>query len=158
MKKTMAATFNPAAFRVLYPEFKDSAEYPDAVLEVWWGEATGWINTNASTQQDPLPDAQRQSALYMMTAHIGKIGTMLASGEDPGYTTQTSVGKISVTTLAPVAADEFGYWLTTTAYGIKLAAFLRQRTAGGFYVGGSGAIGAYRAPNGTFGGVRGFGL
>ena len=147
-----AATFDPAAFRVLYPEFASATSYPDTVLQIWWGEATGWVNVN-SANLDPLPDAQRQAALYMMTAHLGRIAAMLATGENQAFTVSTSTGAISITSLTPPAGDDFNFWLAATPYGLKLAALLRAQTVGGFYVGGNAALSAYRKPDGSLLGV-----
>lgn len=105
--------FDPAAFKVRYPEFRSA---DDIVLAECFGEA-GLYLSNADNS--PVQNiAQRTLLLNMLTAHIATIGGALAADNLP-----LPVGRVSQAGEGSVSAG-FEYatpgkqaWFVQTQYG-----------------------------------------
>lgn len=145
-------TFDPAAFRVLFPTFQTPPS--DATLQAWFDLATATIS-NEDYGCLILTGAARVQALNLMTAHIGTLFDMIASGQTPGYETSATVDKVSVTVQAPPGKSQFIWWLNTTPYGAMLAALLGTVAVGGLYVGGMPERSGFRRVGGGFNGPYG---
>ena len=130
-----------AAFRLSYPAFKDNTAYPDETLRAYFTTSSSYL---ANDNYGWLKEESRYIALTMMTAHIGAIGALIASGETPGLASSGSVDKTSVTLTPPPMTSQFHWWLNITPYGQQLLALLQMRSAGGFSVGGSNTRGGFR--------------
>ena len=117
---TGIVTFDPAAFKVLYPEFAGLA---DALLVNAFGLAQLILNNTCSSR---VQDASvRDTLLQLLTAHI----TFLTYGNNDGAGTITPppgiVGRINTATEGSVSVGaEFGGnggptqdWYTSTKYG-----------------------------------------
>lgn len=146
-----AHTLDPAAFRAKFPEFADATKYPDATLTVFWNLGAEWLGADDGPL---LCGPALQTALDYMAAHLLKLATP-ATGGGPtvsGAVVQAAIDKVSVTVQAPPAKSEWGWWLASTLYGASLWAFLKLKSAGGFYFGGSPARAGFRGPLGYFGG------
>ncbi len=85
-----------------------------------------------------------------MTAHLAKIGDMIASGEAPSIVNASTIDKISVTLTPPPAKNQFQWWLNTTPYGAQLLTLLSMAAVGGIYTGGSPERSAFRGAYGRF--------
>ena len=143
----MAIEFDVAAFRIQFPEFSDDTEYPDAVLQMNFAEGTCYVSDG---DYGVLSGTCRVLALNLMTAHLTKLNTEANSGDDNVQVVSSNIDKVSVTTTPPPNKDQFQWWLNLTAYGKRLASLLDAKSVGGFYIGGSNEIGAFRKAGGRF--------
>lgn len=145
--------FNPATFRVLYPQFADPAAFPDLKLSAEFDMATAYVSPEVAGD---MPAPARTQALNLMTAHLLALGVLIAQN---GYTGQVgvvqaaTVDNISITLQPPPERGQWRWWLNTTPYGAQLASLLEMQSAGGFYVGGLPERAAFRRVGGGFGGV-----
>lgn len=100
-------TFDPAAFKLRYPEF---ATVGDSLLGMYFDEAGLYLNnTPCSVVQDL---ARRTTLLYMLTAHIA--GLSVASLV--GRISNATEGSVSVTAdMGPVTNSQA--WYLQTKYG-----------------------------------------
>lgn len=148
----MLIPFDPAVFRAMFPEFKDTTCTPDASLQMWFSLASIYIS-----RQDcacyMLAGDQRAAALNMMTAHMGKLFKLSADGDTAQVMVSATIDRVSVTVKPPPAADQFSWWLSTTPYGQMLLALLDGLVAGGLYIGGLPERDAFRRVGGGFGGL-----
>lgn len=149
-------TLNAALFRKLFGEFADDGAYPDAVLQIRWDEATGYVADDGGLCAT-MPDAQRQQALNYMTAHLCRLAKMMAAAAATpdgvamtGVVLGATIDKVQIQLQAPPSRGEWGYWLAQTPYGQQLSALLRRASVGGMYVGGSPERDAFRKPYGVF--------
>ncbi len=140
---------DPAAFRVLFPQFANVTAYPDATLMLFFGSATAFLG---EYDNYALSGQGLQTALDLMTAHLLAIGTGAAAGTGgSGVVTGSTIDKVSVTLMAPPARSAWAFWLSGSPYGAQLWALLSMRSAGGFYIGGSPERAAFRRVGGGFG-------
>jgi hypothetical protein len=123
--------FNIAYFRAAYPEFGNSAQFTDVMLDTYWQQATQQIS---SQNYGVLRNAGRQRALNLLTAHLAKIALLNTQGEVPGIITHAQVDKVQVQLEPPPLPDQWQWWLNTTEYGQSLLALLQVYAAGGFYI------------------------
>ncbi|HZZ80030.1 MAG TPA: DUF4054 domain-containing protein [Gemmataceae bacterium] len=127
-------SFNPTAFRALFPAFANTVTYPDAQVQAYWDTATAYVsNRSGGCYTGGLSLPQQTLALNQMTAHLLCISGMIASGNTPGVTVGATIDKISVTLEPPPAPNQWQYWLQTTPYGQLLLALLQVASVGGFY-------------------------
>lgn len=144
-------TLDLVTFRALFPQFADTAKFPDQLVQLQFDMATSYIS--ADTYGD-MPVAARTNALYLMTAHLLMLGVIIATGNYsgvPGVVTGSSVGDVSVTLQAPPSGtSQWRWWLNLTPYGQQLLALLQAQAAGGFYVGGLPERAAFRKVYGIF--------
>lgn len=115
-----AVTFDPAAFKGRYPEFKAVAE---ATLDAVFDEACLLIdNSDASPVSDVM---RRKIMLWLAVAHLAKLGGLaeqaagIASGTPAGRITNAREGSVSVSFSVGHETDENAFWLQT-AYGQQL--------------------------------------
>jgi len=139
-------TFDVAVFRTNFKEYADIAVYPDATLQTYFDLSTLYLNNNDYGYLSPA----LSHALNLMTAHQLKINDGIVSGDNGLIANSTSVGGVSVTVTPPEDKNSFGYWLSTTPYGIQLKALLKTYSIGGFIVGGSPERANFRKFNGAF--------
>lgn len=145
-----AITLDPAAFRVLFPQFADATKFPDLVLQVQFDMATSYVS--ADTYGD-MSITARTNALYLMTAHLLGLGVIIAQGNytgQPGIVTSSTIGDVSVTLQPPPDKSQWSWWLNLTPYGAQLLALLQAQSAGGFFVGGLPERAAFRKVGGVF--------
>jgi len=135
------------AFRISFPEFADTAKYPDSFLSSCWEVATCFIHDN---DYGMLVGDCLQRALELLTAHIAKLSTATNSGQSSGLTTNANVGDVSVAVLQPPIKSQFQFWLLQTPYGVELLALLGVKAVGGLYVGGLPERTGFRKVGGTF--------
>jgi len=139
--------FDPDQFRAMFPEFSDGSVYTDACLQMYWDQATCYISdfTNCFIGEQCL-----QQAINLLTAHITKINAEASMGGDTALIESSKIGDVSVSAAIPNVDDQFAWWINQTPYGKQYYALLSAKTAGGFYVGGSSDIQAFRGANGIF--------
>lgn len=142
--------FDPAAFRLLFPEFGNKVCNPDVQLQLWFDLAASFIDTDDSPCL-MLAGTARVQALNLMTAHIGKLLEKNTDGEQGGFVTSATIDKVSVDVQPPPEKSQYAWWLNQTAYGSLLAALLSAVTVGGTFVGGRPERAAFRRVGGGFG-------
>jgi hypothetical protein len=145
-----AVVFDATAFRAQNPAYADPTAYPDATLQQYWNNATNYISDANSGVLGALVDAQLQFAINLMTAHLLFLSGLVLRGVSPGFVTQSTIDKISVSLQAPPEKNQWQWWLNLSPYGQQLLAMLQARSAGGFYIGGLPELGAFRKVGGTF--------
>ena len=126
--------YNDANFRALFPAFADMTTYPQAVLQLYWDNATAYVsNQYGGCYVMGMTLAQQTLAVNQMTAHLVALANLIATGQTPGIMTGATIDKISVTLEPPPIPNQWQYWLQTTPYGQQLLALLQVSSAGGFF-------------------------
>lgn len=146
-------TFDPAAFRLMYPAFASESLYPDATLQMYW-DAAGCYIANDDIKCGQLQGQCRFQALNLLTAHLLFLGTLVQKGQTPGIVTASSIDKISVSLLPPPVPNAWAWWLNGSPYGAQLLALLSVKSVGGVYIGGLPERSGFRRVGGGFGGTR----
>lgn len=115
-------TFSAASFKARYPEFLTVA---DASLSACFDDAGLYLdNTDASLVADVT---RRQSLLWMLTAHIAKLGGLLAAdGQAAPVGRVASAGEGSVSASFDYQVPGSAAWFAQTQYG---AAFWQATTS-----------------------------
>jgi hypothetical protein len=140
--------FSYAEFKVQFPDPQfPVATYPQVTVEAYAENALCYISTGCR-----LTGTCWVFALNLMTAHLLKLNDIIISGGSLAVATSASVGGVSVSLQPPPASNksQYSWWLSTTPYGVQLAALLSKIAAPGFYAGGSQARGGFRGPTGRF--------
>lgn len=141
-------TFDPAAFRIDFPAFADTAVFPDATLQSYFDSATCQIGTTVS---GCLTVECRTRALYLMTAHLARLAGDIAAGKTGVIITSGSIDSVSVgLDPPPFGTNQWSWWLNTSPYGQELAALLSVTSAGGLYLFGRPERSAFRKVGGRF--------
>lgn len=143
-------TFDPAAFRIVYPQFASAATYPDAKLQANFDLATAYVSPEV---WGDMPQAARAQALNLMTAHLLALGAIISQNNyqgQVGVVTGATVDGVSVTLQPPPQRGQWRWWLNTTPYGAQLVALLDAQSAGGWFVGGLPERAAFRKVGGVF--------
>lgn len=113
--------FNPAQFKIEYPEF---AAVADARLEFAFSQTPLYLNNDDNSPVQNV--AQRTLLLNLLTAHIAVLGGFLAPGGEPqpvGRTSSASEGSVSAS--LEYKAPGTAAWFVQTQYG---AAFWQATT------------------------------
>ncbi len=144
-----ALIFDAVAFRTMFPAFANETKYPELVLSGYFDMATCNIG---ECENEVIWGKCLQTALYLMTAHIGSIFTMIASGAQmfAGVQTSATVDKVSVSATAPPFKSGWQSWLSKTPYGEQLWALLLGKSAGGFYIGAADESSSFRKSYGEY--------
>jgi len=140
-------TLDISAFRLAFPAFANATLYPNATIELRWGEATVYLGEYDGCL---LSGVGLQSALNYLTAHILASFDLIGRGQTPGIVTSSTVDKVSVSLAPPPTKKGWQWWLATTPYGIQLWALLTAKSAGGYYAGGRPERAAFRKVLGQF--------
>ena len=150
-------TYNDAQFRAMFPAFASQTAFPQAILQMYWDQATtfvsnlanyGWLTGGQSPSGNPTG---RALALNLMTAHIAQIFVLVGLGQTPAPITAAGIDKVNVTLLPPPVKDGWEWWLSCTAYGAQLWALLIANSVGGWYSGGSPTRAGFNGAAGAFG-------
>ena len=137
--------FDETGFRLRFPAFADTAKFPLPMLERHFDMA-----------QLHIPGGRRIASILgmlweLLTAHLVQLETALASGNPAGLLQSATIDKTSVTLVPPPAKNQLEYWFNLTPYGAQALLLLKQRAAGGLFVGGSPAErDAFRKAGGVF--------
>ena len=136
-----------ASFRTMFPEFVNATTYPDVMIEMNWSISTSYVSAD---DYGWLAGDARSNALYFLTAHMTKLGAMIANGQNPALVSSSSIDKVSISTTPPPVTNQFHWWLSLTSYGATLLALLQVNAIGGFIVGGTPERSAFRKVGGIF--------
>lgn len=133
-----AASFDLARFRSGFPAFADPAAWPDDLLQAQFDAACLHISPRPGKR---LAGAGLERVLHLMTAHLlyllsAQNGAGAAGGVS-AMVSGASVDKVSVTLTPPPLKSQWSWWLSLSPHGAALLALLKQKSAGGLYVGGA---------------------
>ena len=145
-------TLNLVDFRAIFPAFSDTSEYPDATLNLFWSQATLFID---DSNIGLIKSAQKLNMIYLMMAHLMTLAAQTSSaiggGSGTGGTTGTAtpsltqntgienhaqVDKVSVGMQAVPVKNMMQYQLAQTPAGQQLMMLMNMLTAGGRAIGG----------------------
>lgn len=143
--------YTDADFRLQFPYFASTVTYPQATLQRNFDTGTNYVS---AYNYGFLNDAARQTALYMMTAHLTMLNDMLIAnaGAPSQMVTRAKIDQIEVTLQPPPEKNQFQWWLNLTQFGQQLLALLQIKSAGGWAVGGLPERRGFRRVGGGFGG------
>lgn len=143
-----AHTYNDALFRAQFPAFASTLLYPEVMLATYFEIATCYVDANDTCR---LAGDCLQYALNLLTAHLVALNAAApATGGTPGIVSSATIDKVSVSFQIPTTASPFLLWLNKTGFGQQLAALLRVKAVGGFYVGGAPERSSIRRVGGRF--------
>lgn len=122
----------PEQFRSDFPEFSDTAQYPDSLVQMWMGVAVSLVNERRWMELTNLGIELVTAHHLVMSARDQNAAAVGGTpGEIKGPTTSKSVDKVSVgydaTAIMP---DSAGFW-GLTSYGIRYLGLARMMGAGG---------------------------
>ena len=135
-------TYNDALFRAQCPMYASTAQYPEPTLQAFWNSATYYMS-NVGNFGSLQGDA-RQYGLNLMLAHLVYISGLIAQGQVPYVLGASTIDKVSITAVPPPLKNQWGWWMQVSPYGQELWALLQANSVGGFYVGGSPTLSAFR--------------
>lgn len=139
--------FDPALFRLQFPAFANVITYPTPMLQRYWDTATCFVDDRGNYGW--LQSVCRQLAINLMTAHLTALSLLIVAGQTPGYAQSATIDKVTVSLTPPPVKSGWQSWLIQTPYGAELWALLTVRSSGGWYVGGSPEVGAFRRVGGV---------
>ncbi|MDR1349679.1 MAG: DUF4054 domain-containing protein [Zoogloeaceae bacterium] len=132
---------NLSRLRLLLPEYADADEYPDEYVTAMYDATGDWLKIRSASSYPYV----------LLTAHLLALNDTAKAGETPsGATTSASVDKVSVSLAAPPVKNGWQHWLSLTARGQQLWAWLKVNAAGGWEVGGLPEREAFRKVGGVF--------
>ena len=135
-------------FRAAFPAFASEVLYPDEVLEGKYISVTCIISNYDENQC--LSTKQRTRALYLMLAHLLRLDSLIAQGQNTVFVSSATIDKVSVSVMQPPVSegDTFVLWLHTTNHGQEYLAIMSVATSGGAYIGGAPERAAFRRVGG----------
>ncbi len=122
-----------AAFRLLFPAFASTTQYPDSTIQIYWTTAMAYITTGYRNCYFGMKPAQQTLALNQMTAHLLYLSGLAVAGNTPGVVVGATIDKVSVTLEPPPAPNQWQWYLNQSPYGQQLLALLQVASVGGFY-------------------------
>ena len=135
-------TYNDAAFRAQCPAYASPSQFPEPTLQAFWTGATYYVSNVGNFGS--LQGAARQYALNLMTAHLVYISQLVAQGQVPYVLAASTIDKVQVTAVQVPIKNQWQWWMLVSPYGQQLWAQLQTQSVGGFYIGGSPTITAFR--------------
>lgn len=116
MRYSGVVTFDPASWKLRYPEF---TSVPDALAQLYFNEATIYVDNTALS---PVYDlAIRTTLLNMVTAHIAKLNALDTNNQPTnplvGRISDAAEGTVSVKTEFTEAKSGTQAWFFQTQYG-----------------------------------------
>ena len=128
---------NPTQFRLDFPEFADSIQYPDSLIAFWLGVAASLVNASRWMELTNL-GLELVTAHHLVLSARDELATATGGvpGELKGPTSSKSVDKVSISydTSAATLSDA-GMW-NLTSYGVRFLGLARMMGAGGYQTGG----------------------
>lgn len=135
-------------FRTRFTAFANATTYPDATLQVQFDLAQDYISPTVGWV---LTSNQRETALYLMVAHLMFLRDKAALGQPAQGVQSASEGAVSVSFITPQKMNAWQTWLYSSPYGQQLWALLTMKTVGGFNSASNYNRLGFRSPRGTFG-------
>jgi hypothetical protein len=135
-------TFDATLFRQQCPAYADPTKYPDPVLQIYWDTAICYMSNVGN--YGSLQGSSRQYGLNLLTAHLLYIAGLVAKNTVPYVLGAATIDKVQITAIPPPLKNQWGWWLSQSAYGQQLWALLQVNSVGGFYIGGSPILTSFR--------------
>lgn len=125
-------TITATQLRTDFPEFQDTATYPDATVNFWLGVAAGSLDEFRWGSWWNLGQELFTAHNIVLAANSADDASLgITPGEVDGPATAKSVDKVSVSKdVASVTLENGGFW-NMTRYGIQLLQFARMIGSGG---------------------------
>lgn len=123
--------FDSDEFRIQFPEFNDEA---NEALQLYFNNATLYIENNYSSWSGVLKPIQKKFALYLLTAHLLYLHKKTIQGQIVGAISDAKIDKVEISLVTPPISNQFRYWLQSSNYGQQLIALLYSKTTGGKYI------------------------
>ena len=142
----MLIPLNISEFRINFPVYANETAYPDSLLSAQYEIGKCFVADNDCT----MPESCREYALQLMLSHLLNIRGRVNGGAATGIVTSASEGAVSVSLSEPPTTSTWGYWLSSSPYGMELLSMLSVQAVGGMYVGGSPERRGFRKINGGF--------
>lgn len=126
--------YNDATFRALFTSYANAIAYPEAMVQLFWDNATAYIsNRSGGCYCGGLSLAQQTLALNQMTAHLLYLNGIIATNNTPGIVTGATIDKVTITLEPPPQTNQWQWWLNQSPYGQQLLALLQVASVGGIY-------------------------
>lgn len=128
-------TVTPSQLRSDFPEFADTSQYPDAIVQTWLIVAASLVNADRWMELTNI-------GIELVTAHHLALSARdqkaAAVGNVPGTmtgpTASKSVDKVSTSYDTSAASlDGAGFW-SLTSYGMRYLSLARMMGAGGMQI------------------------
>lgn len=153
-----SVTLDIPVFRARFTAFSDEVLFPDSLLNGQWVLASNCFFENQTNEL--LGIECLTELLYLMLAHLLHIYAALngiidgidgVGGDNPQIIKTAVIDDVQVTVeTPPFGTDYFTWWISKSPYGEQLFASLSVLTRGGFYIGGSRELDAFRKAGGGF--------
>lgn len=134
-------------FRAQCAEYADVTKYPDALITMDWDQA---VMMSDDADYGMITGGNKQFTLNLLTAHLMALSNNVATGNQGGFVTSSTIGDVSVAKKAPPTASMLDWWLSQTPRGQQLLAMLQISSVGGISIGGLPESSAFRKWNGVF--------
>ena len=135
-------TLDITAFRTMFPAFQNTVMFPDVMIQMYFDMAMGYVSPVGNYGW--LRCLARQTALYLMTAHLTWLSAVIIPrGQYPQVIQGSTIDKISITLTPPPLQNQWDWWLNSTPYGMQLHSLLLAKSVGGWYVGGSAPLAGF---------------
>jgi len=140
-------TLDLAIFRARFPKFSDINAYPDIAIQAQFNTAIAFMSNEPNCF---LAVGAQEEALYLLTAHLLYISSMIAAGTPVQVMVSAAEGTVNAGFAPPPFKNGFQFWLTSTPYGSMLWALLQIHSVGGAFVAGTRSRSGIRKPQGYF--------
>ncbi len=124
-----------AQFRSDFPEFADTAQYPDPLLTTWLTVASNLVNPDRWGTLLAIGQELCAAHYLVVAARDQAAAVSGIPGALTGLVTAKAVGDVSASyDVSPLVITDAGFWNQST-YGIRFHALLRVMGAGGMQFG-----------------------
>lgn len=130
--------FDKAEFRLIFPEFADENQFPDAMIDFQLEVGKVYVGDHSKVYTQ------------LIVAHLLQIRSLTADGQHTMITKLANEGDVSISLVQPPNDDNFTYWLNVTPYGMQLLSLLECDSIGGFYISGLPERTSFRKFGGIF--------
>jgi len=123
----------PAQFRIDFPEFADSAKYPDLLCNLWLQAAASMVNLARWGALAALGQELCAAHFIALAARDRAIGPKSKGipGQVSGPVASKTVGSVSASYAPQIGTiQDAGQW-NSTAYGVRFIGLARLMGAGG---------------------------
>lgn len=120
-------------FRSVFPEFKDTAKYPNDVIQSFIDQAGCYVSRK---NYGAVHDACRKLAIELAAAHLLQLTANASSPTGSGISGQVQsahIGQVSVGMVVPPNKSQTQYWYNLTVYGQRLYQLLISKAPAGMF-------------------------
>lgn len=123
--------FTPGAFRLAFPEFEDTAKYPDALLSGWGAVAAQFVDSRRWRSNADL--GVNLYVAHEITLQAQSLATSAVGGipgNQSGPVNTKTVGSVTVGYDTAQSAEKDGGWWNLTVYGKQFYRLARMYGVG----------------------------